>query len=170
MGALIASLFTLIGVFINLKHSGQRDDARMKQDRELKDLELKAVGENRLRDERKLAYARLAAATSTIAMERDLLNNNTLKVSESMSETQLVAGSEKVKEAASNLYKQHEKTVEIGIQLRSNGQDFDENVDFQASREALEVTMFSFLEAAREELSIDPHTTDLITSTDSEAG
>ncbi len=102
-------------------------------------------------------------------MERELLNNNILKVSESISETQLVAGSEKVKEAASNLYRQHEETVETGIRLRNNGENLDENTNFQDSMEALEMTMSLFLKAAREELGIDPRITDLTTSTDGPA-
>lgn len=158
VGALLGGLLALVGAIFSSWQAGRRDDGRMKHDRELKDMELEAVREDRLRDERRLAYTRLAAATSTIAMERDLLNNNTMRVAESMSETQLVAGSEKVKEAAFNLYRQHDKTVEMGVRLRGAVKDLDEDTDFRDSRDELEVAMFAFLDAAREELRIPPST------------
>ncbi len=71
-----------------------------------------------------------------------------------MLETQLVAGSEKVKEAALALYEQHEKTVDMGVRLRAAGKDPEEDTEFKDFREVKRTTMFTFLEAAREELGI----------------
>lgn len=170
VGALLGGLLALVGVIFSTWHAGRRDDARMKHDRELKDMELEAAREDRLRDERKLAYAHLVAATSTVPIERILRNEGTRRAAESVTETQLVAGSEKVKRAAHALYRQHEKTVEMGVRLRGAGEDLYEDTDFQNSRDELEVAIFAFLDAAREELGIDLRTTDLSTSTDSEAG
>lgn len=158
LAALLGGLIGLLSGVVSNRHAGRRDDARMKHDRELKDMELKAAREDRLRDERRLAYARLAAAASTIPMERTLLNESTMRVAESLSETQLVTGSEKVKQAAEALYRQHEKTVEMGLQLRNTGRNLDEDTSFQNSRDAVEITMFAFLDAAREELGIAPST------------
>lgn len=158
VGALLGGLLALVSSILSSWQAGRREDARMKHDRELKDMELEAVREDRLRDERRLAYTRLAAATSIIAIKRDLLNNNTMRAAESFSETQLMAGSKKVKEAASNLYSQHENTVEMGVRLRGAGKDLEEDTDFRDSRDELEVAMFAFLDAAREELRIPPST------------
>lgn len=158
VGAFLGGLLALAGVIFSTWQAGRREDARMKHDRELKDMELEAVREDRLHDERRLAYARLVAATSTVPMERTLRNEGTRRAAESVTETQLVAGSEKVKGAAYALYRQHEKTVEMGVRLRGAGKDLHEDTDFRDSRDELEVAMFAFLDAAREELRIPPST------------
>lgn len=166
---IVGALIALIGVIASLRQNGRRDDARMEHDRELKKMELEAAREDRLRDERRLAYAHLIAAASTIKMEEAQMVEGIVKVSESTAETQLVAGSEKVKEGALKLYRQHENTLEMGVSLRIAGKNLDEDTDFQDSRDALRNAMFAFLEAAREDLGIESRTTGPTTSTDSEA-
>ena len=154
VAALIVAFISASGVNSSLRHAELSDANRMKHDRELKDMELEAAREDLLRDERKRAYAHLAAATSTIPIERTLLNEVTMRAAESMLETHLVAGSEKVKEAATALYEQHKKTVEVGLRLRSAGKDLDKDTDLRDSMEAKRTAMFVFIDAAREELGI----------------
>lgn len=150
LGAFIA----LAGVIFSIWHAGRRDDARMKNDRELKDRDLGAVREDRLRDERRLAYAHLVTAAWTIRMEETQLVEGIVRVSESTAETQLVAGSEKVKEAALDLNSQHRDAALLGERLRKASKNPNEDGDFQNSMKALETAMLVFLDAAREELGI----------------
>lgn len=154
LGALIA----LAGVIVSLRHSSRRDDARMKHERELKDKELEAVRDDRLREERKRIYAQLVATTSTIRMEESHRVEDIVRVSEALSEIELVSGSEEVKKAALALHDHHSVAVEMGAQERNAGKDPNQDTGFQNAVVAVKDAMSTFLDAAREELDVRPRT------------
>lgn len=154
-GALIA----LVGVLFSLRHTRKLEKYRMKHELE-----------TRIRDERRRAYINFLAAASSASLEESNLSDEIVKTSESMAELQLLSGSEEVMKAAYDLYGLHSDVAEKGSRLRVAGKDPDQDAEYQNVLKAAEEAQGVFLNAARKELGIDLRTTDLTTSTDSEAG
>lgn len=169
----VSALIALSGVLAGLRHSGRRDDARMKQERELKDRELEATRSERLRDERIRAYTHFITATATTRLDQSHYDEEMVRASESVSEVQLLGGSEELQEAAFDLYENYQRVAEKGAELHNAGKDPDQDDDYQNSMAVAEEAKTRFMYAAREELGIPlptPRTGDPATSSDSEAG
>jgi len=63
-------LLAVGGVLLTLRSNNRREGDRQKHERLLKDAELKAQKESRLRDERIAAYRKLLAATTNAHIDR----------------------------------------------------------------------------------------------------
>lgn len=146
LGALIA----LIGVIFSLRQNGRREDARMKNERENKEMELEAAHESRLRDERIASYRKLLAATVHAPTER----KHSKQIALAYAEVELIAGSADMAHAAKGVWTRYGRVQNLGQRL---GRDPSEEKQREWSK-ALTAAMDyrdSFLDLAKKELGID---------------
>lgn len=122
----------------------------MKHDRELKDSELEAAKESRLRDERIASYRKLLAATVHAPTERE----HSEQISLAYAEVELVAGSANLARAAKGVWTRYGRVESLGRELKRDPSEEKQREWSKALAAAMDYRE-SFLDLAKKELGID---------------
>jgi hypothetical protein len=99
LSPLLGALLAIGGVLLTLRSNNRRERDRQKNERLLKEKELEAAREARLRDERIIAYRKFLAATTTAHVERE----GVAALTEAYAEISLLASTDEIDRAAAEV-------------------------------------------------------------------
>ncbi len=141
---ILGALAAVGGVIATIKYTNQRERDRQEHERKLKDKELAAERQSRLRDEQITAYRRLLAATTTAHTEYEAVEN----LASAQAEISLLAGSRELAGAANAVWVRYAATQEAARKSASAG-------DFAKALDKARLAREEFLRLARKELGVD---------------
>jgi len=147
--AVLLGLIPSVVAVVAIVAAELRDRRRLGHERNMKDAELEAQRETRLRDERIAAYRKLLAATTTAHVEREGVE----ALSAAYAEISLLASTDEIDRAAARVWTTHGKTQEISRKTKKDPPEASVS-DFAQALHKARIATDRFLELAREELQV----------------
>lgn len=146
---ILAALIAVSGVVITVVSNNHRERSRLEHEQEIKQAELDAEREARLRDERIAAYRKFLAATTTAHVDRE----NVAMISEACAEISLLARTPELASAAMKVWVGYGSTQQIAAKAETDSESFSAADFAQALTKARDATE-EFLKLARQELEM----------------
>jgi hypothetical protein len=152
LSPILGALLAVGGVLLTLRSNNRRERDRQKHERLLKDAELEAQKESRLRDERIAAYRKLLAATTNAHIDRE----GVAALGTAYAEVSLLASTDEIDRAAAEVWVRYGET-----QRKSYRETQDTEApssDFVQPLRRAEAARDRFLALAQKELGIEGRT------------
>lgn len=147
---IISALIAVAGVIATILFTNKRERDRQAHERTLKEAEVKATQDTRLRDERIAAYRKLLTAATLAHVDRDAV----AELSKVYAEITLLAGSEKLDRAAARVWVAYGHTQKVADRMKKDSKQASA-ADFAQALDKARIAKEKFLELARKELGVE---------------
>ncbi len=167
--AVVFGLSSPVVAIVALVAAEIRDRRRLQHERDMKEAEIEAGRDDRVRDERIAAYRKFLSATSRARMDREGVQ----ALAEDYAEISLLAGSDELDRAAARVWVDCGQAQKIARRMQEEkGEAVDRTSEFAQALTKVGNARDHFLKLAREELGVEGRSagfTDLEESTSSDA-
>jgi hypothetical protein len=156
LSPILGALLAIGGVLLTLRSNNRRERDRQKNERLLKDAELEAQKQARLRDERIIAYRKFLAATTTAHVEREGVE----AMAAAYAEVSLLASTDEIARVAYGVWVSYDRAQRIFAKTRRRERAAKNPSSLVAQyRHRAEEERVRFLMLAQAELGIEGRST-----------
>ena len=155
---LVVAVIGIAGILYTQYRSDKREERKQAHERKVKQMELEAAQQQRLRDERMKAYADLARLAFTYQSDRPYQSKNPADIKEVLgaySVVEVLAGSTETRDAAKELFDRVRDVREAGNKTEwhtEGGKTYTDDPSHREASDAVYGAWKNFTDTAREEL------------------